>query len=84
MPAGHMYYLPISPLFFLILIGAAVALVALIQVGVLSYAYHRLGISYGAAMLILVASLVGSSITVEKTFPSVFESTPVHGDLLPR
>jgi len=27
------------------------------------------------------SSLVGSSTTIEKTFPSVFESTPVHGDL---
>src|SRR5262244_4370240 len=27
------------------------------------------------------SSLVGSSITVENTFASVFESTPVHGDL---
>src|SRR5271170_5671442 len=27
------------------------------------------------------SSLVGSSTTVEKTFASVFESTPVHGDL---
>src|SRR5271169_450554 len=30
------------------------------------------------------SSLVGSSITVENTFASVFESTPVQGDLPPR
>src|SRR5229473_1523636 len=30
------------------------------------------------------SSLVGSSITVENTLASVFESTPVHGDLPPR
>src|SRR5262249_1663576 len=30
------------------------------------------------------SSRVGSSTTVENTFASVFESTPVHGDLLPR
>src|SRR5260370_36181276 len=29
------------------------------------------------------SSLVGSSITVENTFASVFESTPVHGDETP-
>src|SRR5260370_24734099 len=30
------------------------------------------------------SSLVGISITVENTLACVFESTPVHGDLLPR
>src|SRR5208283_5348394 len=30
------------------------------------------------------SSLVGSSITVENTLASVFESTPVHGDLPPK
>src|SRR5215213_10366485 len=30
------------------------------------------------------SSLVGSSITIENTLASVFESTPVHGDLPPK
>ena len=51
MLAGHVYYLPLSPLFFLILVGAAIALIVLIQFGALTYAYYRLGVSSGAAML---------------------------------
>jgi hypothetical protein len=31
-----------------------------------------------------LSSLVGISTAVENTFASVFESTPVHGDLAPR
>ena len=64
MLAGHVYYLPLSPLFFLILVGAAIALIVLIQIGALTYAYHRLGVSSGAAMLLLVGALIGSYINI--------------------
>ena len=45
---GHFYYLPLPPLFFLILVGAALALLVLIQIGVFSYARHLIGVSPGA------------------------------------
>jgi uncharacterized membrane protein len=57
---GDMQYLPLAPAYFSILVGAFVILLVLIQLGVLRYAYLRLGISPGAAMLLLFASLVGS------------------------
>ncbi len=60
----HIYYLPLSPLFFLLLVGAALALIVLIQIRVLSYAYHRLGVSSGAATLLLVGSLIGSYVNI--------------------
>src|SRR5262245_3835409 len=53
-------YLPLTPGFFSILVGLFVILLVLIQVGVLRYAYMRLGISSGAALLLLFAPLVGS------------------------
>ena len=64
MLAGHVYYLPLSPSFFLILVGAAIAFVVLIRIGALTYAYHRLGVSSGAAMLLLVGALIGSYINI--------------------
>jgi uncharacterized membrane protein len=71
-PIGHeismhlsqLHYLPLSPPFFAILAGALLALIVLIQVGALRYAYMRLGISSGAAMLLLVASLLGSALNI--------------------
>ncbi len=54
------HYLPLTPEFFSILVGLFVILVVLIQLGALRYAYMRLGMSSGAALLLLLASLVGS------------------------
>jgi|SRR5579871_1088965 len=54
------HYLPLTPEFFTILVGLFVVLLVLIQLGVLRYAYMRLGMSSGAALLLLAASLVGS------------------------
>ena len=54
------HYLPLTPEFFSILVGLFVVLLVLVQLGVLRYAYMRLGMSSGAALLLLFASLVGS------------------------
>jgi uncharacterized membrane protein len=58
--ANQPHYLPLSLPFFSILAGIFVFLVVLLQVGILRYAYMRIGISARAAMLILLCSLVGS------------------------
>jgi uncharacterized membrane protein len=60
MSLSEVHYLPLAPPFFFILVGLFVALLVLIQLGVLRYAYMRLGISSGAALLLLLASLIGS------------------------
>jgi uncharacterized membrane protein len=54
------HYLPLTPEFFSILVGLFVVLLVLVQLGVLRYAYMRLGMSSGAALLLLFASLAGS------------------------
>jgi len=59
-----MHYLPLSPAFFAILVGLFLLLVTLIQVHILRYAYTRLGMSSGAALLVLLASLVGSYVNI--------------------
>src|SRR5258708_19637481 len=58
------HYLPLHHGFFAILVGLFLLLVAMIQVGILRYAYMRLGVSSGAALLLLLGSLIGSYINI--------------------
>ena len=58
MSVSQVHYLPLAPPFFFILVGLFLLLLVLIQLGVLRYAYMRLGISSGAALLLLFASLI--------------------------
>jgi uncharacterized membrane protein len=55
-----MHYLPLSPPFFSLLVGALIVLVVMVQLGALRYAYLRLGLSPTAAILLLFGSLIGS------------------------
>jgi uncharacterized membrane protein len=54
------HYLPLAPPFFFILVGLFVILLVLIQLGVLRYAYMRLGVSPRGALVLLFGSLIGS------------------------
>jgi uncharacterized membrane protein len=54
------HYLPITPGIFFILAVALGALIILIQLGLLRYAYMRLGVSSRTAFFLLLGSLVGS------------------------
>ncbi len=60
MQYGDLHYLPVSPFFFSLLAGLFLLVLILVQVGLLRYAYMRLGISSGAALLLLFGSLIGS------------------------
>src|ERR1700755_2934100 len=55
-----MHYLPLTPILFSILVFLVVGLIILIQLRILRYAYMRLGVSPGAALLLLFGSLIGS------------------------
>jgi len=57
-------YVPLAWPFFSFLVGLFLVLVILIQVHALRFAYMRLGISSGAALLLLLASLLGSYINI--------------------
>jgi uncharacterized membrane protein len=61
---GQIHYLPLSPAFFSLLAGLLIMLTILIQVGVLRYAYLRLGVSSRVALLLLLASLFGSYLNI--------------------
>jgi uncharacterized membrane protein len=60
MRLSQLHYLPLPPAFFAILVAAFIALVVLIQLGALRYAYLRIGLSPFAAIMLLLGSLVGS------------------------
>ena len=58
MHMDQMHYLPLTPAYFAILVGFFLLVVLLLAV--LRYAYLSLGVSSGTALLLLLASLVGS------------------------
>lgn len=60
MHVTHLHYLPLSWPFFSILVGAFLLLVLLLYARALRYAYLRLGVGRGTAVLVLLASLIGS------------------------
>jgi uncharacterized membrane protein len=57
---SQVQYLPVTPGLFAILVLLAAGLIILIQLRILRYAYMRLGIGPGAALLLLFGSLIGS------------------------
>jgi uncharacterized membrane protein len=61
---GPMNYFPLAWPFFAILVGVFLVVVVLIQINVLRYAYTRLGVSSGTALLLLFGSLIGSYINI--------------------
>ena len=61
MYASPFHYLPLTPLFFAILIGAFLVLLVIVLVlRALRHAYLSLGVSPAAAMWLLLGSLIGS------------------------
>jgi len=63
----ELQYIPLALPFFLFLVGVFLFIVVLIQVHVLRYAYAKLGLSSGAALLLLLASLIGSYFNIPLT-----------------
>ncbi len=64
MHMSHLQYLPLTLPFFTALVFIFLVLVALIEVGILRYAFMRIGIGPRAAMLLLLACLIGSYINI--------------------
>jgi uncharacterized membrane protein len=64
---SQIHYLPITPGLFSILVILTVGLVILIQLRILRYAYMRLGVGPGAALLLLFGSLIGSYFNIPVT-----------------
>src|SRR5712671_6493025 len=65
--SSQVQYLPLTPGLFSILVLLFVGLLILIQLRVLRYAYMRLGIGPGMALLLLFGSLIGSYFNIPIT-----------------
>ena len=64
---SQVHYLPMTPGLFSILVVLFAGLVILVQLRILRYAYMRLGIGPGAALLLLFGSLIGSYFNIPVT-----------------
>jgi len=67
MQSSQMQYLPLAPGFFTLLVLLFGVLIILIQLRVLQYAYLKLGVGPGAALLLLFGSLIGSYFNIPIT-----------------
>jgi uncharacterized membrane protein len=65
---SQVHYLPMTPGFFSILVLLFAGLIILIQLRILRYAYMRLGVGPGVALLLLLGSLIGSYFNIPITF----------------
>ena len=65
--SSQVHYLPLTPGLFSILVLLFVGLIILIQLRILRYAYMRLGIGPGMALLLLFGSLIGSYFNIPIT-----------------
>jgi uncharacterized membrane protein len=64
MYSNHLHYLPTQVLLYLLAGGLLIVLVTLLEIGILNSAYRRLGLPPRVAMLVLLASLVGSYLNI--------------------
>jgi uncharacterized membrane protein len=64
---SQIHYLPLTPGPFAVLVLLFAVLIILIQLRILRYAYMRLGVGPGAALLLLFGSLVGSYFNIPIT-----------------
>jgi uncharacterized membrane protein len=65
--SSQVHYLPLPPALFSLLIFLFVGLIILIQLRILRYAYMKLGVGPGAALLLLFGSLIGSYFNIPIT-----------------
>jgi uncharacterized membrane protein len=65
-PQGH-HFLPLTPVFFLALVALFALAVAMIEIGLLRYAYEKMGIARQYVYALLILSLLGSYINIPIT-----------------
>jgi uncharacterized membrane protein len=60
MHQSQLHYLPLTPPSFSLLVGVFIIVIVLVQLGLLRYAFMRIGLGPGAALFLLFGSLAGS------------------------
>ena len=61
---SRIHYYPVTPLFMMLLGLVLLALIALVEVNVIAYAYEKMGIQRRYIFSILLLSLVGSAVNI--------------------
>jgi uncharacterized membrane protein len=64
---SQVHYLPLTPVLFSVLVFLFIGLIILVQLRILRYAYMKLGIGPGTALLLLFGSLIGSYFNIPIT-----------------
>ncbi|WP_298255118.1 DUF1614 domain-containing protein [Bradyrhizobium sp.] len=64
---SQIHYLPLTPALFSVLVVLFIGLIILIQLRILRYAYMKLGVGPGVALLLLFGSLIGSYFNIPIT-----------------
>jgi uncharacterized membrane protein len=64
MHASAFHYLPLAPLFFMVLVFLFVVTLSLFVMGVLGYAYEKMGVSRQHVFALLMLSLLGSYVNI--------------------
>jgi uncharacterized membrane protein len=59
-----MHYFPVTPLFMVLLFAAFAVLVAVIEFGLISYAYEKIGVGRRYVFAVLLLSLLGSAVNI--------------------
>src|ERR1700719_1974264 len=77
MEMSQFHYLPLTPVFFSILVGIFGIVFLLLQLGALRYAFLSLGVSARTAMWLLIGSLIGSYFNIPV---AVLPAQPVMSD----
>ena len=56
--------MPFSPIYLLLIVVGLFVLIAFVQIGLVTFAFDKLGLSSGSALLLLISSLIGSVINL--------------------
>jgi len=64
MHSSSFHYLPFAPWFFFVLVVLFGLVIGLLQIGILGYAYEKIGISRRVAFTLLFLSLLGSMVNI--------------------
>jgi uncharacterized membrane protein len=64
MHASPFHYWPLVPLVFLVLVVVGGLVIAALQIGVISYAYEKMGVSESWVTALLLGSLLGSYVNI--------------------
>jgi len=64
MAISPMHYFPVTPLFMVLLFAAFAVVVAVVEYGLISYAYEKMGVERRYIFSVLLLALFGSAVNI--------------------